>query len=348
MHILIFFSFFLFTSLLKSHPLIFEANRLDFDFSISSFTTNSNYEVGENSFSNLTNNQSFQNTLFNFQTRYGFNSKLAILGSLRGAYSKSVGATYERVSSGLTDLSIGVDYLFFYHHFLLSLEGFGLFPFFQIDPNTDEVLLSEGSTDFGLKTNIGKNWNRTLLYGYLGLTSQSEGRATLVPWGIMSKYRGDFWIFEGGLKGYHNLGNDKTNALEKKTVTDRVDGGSLHFYSVNPKFIEATLSAGMQIQPQFHILLGYSKSLTGEATANGSSIMISFHYSFGETPAQRMRRLKNQKLEERSLKNIKNFEIPSDKTDLELFEEEEEKMSNPEQYQKILKKNKKEIEKVGD
>ncbi len=327
-------------------PLQFDINRIDLSIHTDYFETHANHDVGGNTFSRLNDDQLFTNWTTQFFGRWSLSEKWALFGHLNVAHSRSVGKLATRTSSAFSEGGLGVDFMVSSGFFIVTTQLFGAFPFRSVALDTDEVIISEGAKQIGAKLYVAKPLKSFLSWGSLGIVSRSDGRSTLIPWELALSSKFHYWMIEGRIYGYENLGDDQYTEIPstRTSVTDRVNAGSLHFFSINPKSVAWEAMSGYRWTPTFETLLGYGSTITGSSSASGFHVLGLVRFSLGESQTQRIRRLRSEKLDRRSRKNVDEFEYDEEKSDVELFEIEEENKETPKKFERFLRESEQELE----
>jgi hypothetical protein len=112
---------------------------------------------------------------------------------------------------------------------------------------------------------------------FLGYKIQDDDRANFAVWALGARFNGGrFWI-DGEVNGQKVVVDDGakgnfTDELSRKAVIDIANGGSYRYYAVNPEWIEAETSIGLNISPGISVAGGLAHTISGENTAYGLSL----------------------------------------------------------------------------
>lgn len=209
------------------------------------------------------------------------------------SYASSDDPYETRTNSEFTDVHVYMRKIFNWGKFRLIPETNVSVAVVDIQPNQETVMTNEGVNTYSVGTWARLQAGRIAPYGYLGFQHRDERRSGLLPWafGVQSRYR----IFKGAVElgGSQSVIDDKDNSrpgqLRRFTTNERVNGGSLRYYSVNPSFIEARVYAETELQKKFRIGAMGGYIISGENTAMGYTLGLSLalaldSYSIGIRP----------------------------------------------------------------
>jgi hypothetical protein len=289
------------------------------------YFTTTNYDDGGNRI-DLLPSHNYKHFLFQLDASYNWTEEFSFLASAGLASAQSSDSIEQRSNTAGTDVGVGMQYLWHASWIWIGPEIFYSYPLSTFSQTTDLALVNEGTQQLTGKINALKVWTRLLQsYGSIGYTYQSDGRASLIPWNFGSRLRLKRpWIgFE--LAGYRTALLDGSPETYRQTVTDRVDGGSLRFYSASPTLTELTGFVEIPFSKALVVRVAGGTSVAGLDTAQGFLYQLNLNYSFGgDEKSADYFHISNQyrKTKEREDKRLKKFHIQPDDEDPTLFNEE--------------------------
>ena len=260
----------------------YELGRWDFTTGIDFMKTEHNYEVDGGSFEKLQNSHYYQTTNFDLGARWNAISNAAFYTQLKMTMAESEDFNIIRTNSGLNELKIGSDFLLTEAYFDIIPEIYFIYPFARVDKSADDVLLGEGAMELTAKLWVQKNWSSIFAYAMGGLTYRDEGRAMLLPYSVGLEWDNSILDIGGEVGGFFRLNNDDEtdNRIIRTAVTNKVNGGSLKYYSVNPSLLEAKVWLNMDFSQEFSLRGGLAQTLNGESSAAGMTFFALLTYGF--------------------------------------------------------------------
>jgi len=264
----------------------FRKGTYNFEFETQYFKTDANYMGSGNSYQKLLYDQSYQ--IFNayLKTRYDLSKRSSVYGHLDIANASSVGMTTTRSNSSVTDALVGYAHRVYEEGFDLIADFNIIIPFQKIDQNTDTVINSEGVIEATGLLRGQKDFDLFSVFGYLGATYR-QARSSLAPWGLGVEANYPRWAWGGKIFGYQSITDDPdtANTIQRTIVTDRVNGSSLKFYSVNPSLVDSEAYVKIKFQNVWTLAMGGGATITGANTAAGYHAGVSLKYSWDSEPS---------------------------------------------------------------
>lgn len=264
----------------------FRKGNLGLELETQYFTTDANYSSAGNAYQALSFNQSYE--IFNvyLKTRYDLSKRSSWYASLDVANATSHGVTTTRSNSSLTGALLGFAYRP-YDEALDMITDFNVVvPFQKINENTDSVINSEGVIEATGLLRLQKEFSKASVFGYIGGTFR-QGRSALLPWGAGLEAAYPAWGWGGKVFGYQSITDDPDtdNKIQRTLVTDRVDGGSLKFYAVNPAVIDSEAYLKFKFKNTWTLAVGGGATLTGASMAAGYHAGVSLKYVWDTEPS---------------------------------------------------------------
>ncbi len=241
------------------------------------YSTNENFD-SNSSVAGLNSGHSYLLIDIPFGIRYAIAPLWSFEAELKASYAQSKSSDVftggERTNSEINEARFSTDMLVETNGFDLIPEFEVIFPLKKNSASTDTVMINEGVQQMTGKLHLQTEFGQSDFFSYIGYQIRDSGRSDLVPWSV-----GMGWNRQGSLLGFRVFGfqsisddTDKANPFTREALNNKVNGGSLKFYSVNPSVIstEALWFFKLQKQWQFQFNLGldlagqrYSKGLFG-------------------------------------------------------------------------------------
>jgi len=260
-------------------PSAFRPGRFRFSAETEYFSTKANYDKdGEKV--DLPTNESYSVLTNSFDAAMYTDSRMAWSAGVGYAYAKSTDSfSVDRTNGVFTDAHASVQKLIALSAFRLIPEIQVLFPFKEIDPNGDEVLTNEGVTTIKAGSWAAFPLGPVKLYGYAGYENRGDGRSALLPWLVGLDWKAtSAWSLDAEIGGFRSISDDEFKAndqtIRRTSVTNKVDGGSLRYYSVNPNLTDVKIEARFAASRDFTIQAGLAQTLAGQNTAQGMTILV--------------------------------------------------------------------------
>lgn len=279
------------------------------------FTTEANYASDGGTFTELQNGRNFKNLQIDVGGQYAFSKRLYLGSALSIANSESYDGSFTRSNSGLTEVKFWAQYIVMVRPLRIIPEVQFWYPFNRVESNTDETLTGEGAMVLQPGSWFIKPFKAFDVFSYLGIKYQDEGRATLLPYRLGLEYNFSRFFVGAGLNGYQTLIDDEDTATpsNKTSITNRVNGMSLKFYSINPSLLEADAWLGMKFSKTSQLRLGLSQTLNGENSAEGLTVHAAIYFEL----------MSPKSVRKRTAPSEDGFEIQQDKYDESLFQQEQ-------------------------
>ncbi|MBK9324115.1 MAG: hypothetical protein IPM97_14415 [Bdellovibrionaceae bacterium] len=269
----------------------FRRGTYNFELETQYFKSDANYISSGDSFQRLPTGQWYELWNFLIKARYDLSKSSTWYGHLNVGLANSSGFDANRSSSSLADATFGFAYLL-YDDGIDVISDFNiLFPFNKISENTDAVMNSEGVIEAGGLLRVQKQFSWYVPFGYLGGIYRQD-RSTLLPWGIGSEFQWKTVILGGKIFGYQTIMDDpnKDRKNLRLIVNDRVNGGSLRFYAVNPSLVDSEIYVKFKIGKALSVSVGGGTTLTGSSAAAGFHGTANVTYTWDSQPSYYLRR----------------------------------------------------------
>lgn len=261
--------------------------------------------------------------------RFGFNA----------AQSESFDGSFVRKNSALTDIMLGYQFFWIARPFKLKPELFISYPVKSVEVTTDESIASEGVPTAKLGLWMQKKWLTLDNYAYVGATYRAEGRSALAEYAVGTKKDLEGLEFGAEVRGFESVTDDEfTDTPTKRTVvTDKVNGGSLKYYGINPSLLSANFTVGLQMSDAFSLQGGYGFDIQGKSMAKGTTIFFNLIWDLNATHEE----FTKSRRKSRRNQDVEKFNVEATEYDESLFREEK-----PKPVRKKGKKPKKSVDQI--
>lgn len=248
--------------------------------SLDYFNSTENYSSAGGSVRDLPNGGSYKNILTRFGASYDLDNQWHLLGTLLASKATSEDGTTTREGFDVSELSGEAQYWLMKRPVWVVPEVKFTYPLQRISETTQDIITGEGAMAIQAGAWVAKKLGPVRSYGYLGFKYQDEGRATLIPWTLAAEYRPETWFALGGLRGFETLKESGDLRTEHELVTNRVNGGSLRYYAVNPSSKEVFGEVGMH-NKGWSAWFGLAQSFNGEEYAAGLTATVGALFNLG-------------------------------------------------------------------
>ena len=271
----------------------------------------------------LGNGGKFTNLTTRTSLYYNWLDRVQILAGADFAYSQSTRGNEDRSNLNFSEVFVGSHYFYRKKNILIIPDALLALATSEVDPNGDEVLMSEHAHSLSLGIWSIYEAKKFFPYAYLGTKLMSDDRAWLYLLRLGLRYQlSEFSLF-AEISNSAPYKDDK-NVLtpqDRWFVTDRVNGGSYKFYSVNPEMIDFSLGSNFLLSEKFKAGVQIGLPISGRRVANGLSIMFNLSMDFGSTSEVRDILKEKKPSKSKTPAKQKQFFEQTEDEDQELFEE---------------------------
>lgn len=308
-------------------PWRWKARAWRIDTQLSYFTTHANFDDAGGTFERLPRDNAYSVTELRLRTRYNLLSRLSFYLGADAARATSRDANLDRENSALTDLTAGADVVLLQKWIRLIAELEGSYPLDPIDSGTTDVLTNDGVAFARASLLAYKPFRWVNSFVHSGVKYRTEGLATLLLWGVgLEKPFAQRYLIGLGLEGYRTLLSDSLRKAERTQVTNRVDGGSGTFYAYDPAVLETRVWFGWNPLDAWQLRVGYGNTLNGVRAAHGQTVFAQISFSLDPRPdrgAFQYYQNRSETIRHKTRKAIKSFDVQPEKTDPELFDNDD-------------------------
>jgi len=300
----------------------FRKGTYDFQLETQFFRSDANYISSGDSFQRLSNGQSFELWDVYFKFRYDLSRRSAWYANVDVATANSTGFDAKRSNSSLASSVLGYAYMIYSDDFDAITDFNMTIPYNQISANTDTVMNSEGVMEGTALLRLQKTYDMFAIYGYGGGTYR-QSRSALIPWGAGAELRWNSITLGGKIFGYQTIMDDpdKDNKNQRLIVNDRVNGGSLKFYAVNPSLIDSEIYAKFKMGRSWTLTGGGGTTISGASTASGFHFGLNLAFSWDSQPSYYLRPGSGSEDDLSSERKVPRFkEETNDGVDQKIFE----------------------------
>lgn len=263
----------------------FRRGTYDFGFETRYEKTTANYLSSGNTYRALPYDQSLELFNYNLKVKYDLSRRSSWYSSLGIASATSMGIDARRTNSGVSDATIGYIFMPYNDTFDLITDFSVLAPFNKISENTDSALNNEGVVQATALLRVQKDFSWLAGYSYIGGTYR-QTRSALLPWGVGAEVQTPEWTFGGKVFGFQSITDDADTATktQRLIVNDRVNGGSLKFYSVNPSWIDSDAYVKFTTAGGLSFAGDVGTTISGSSYAAGMHFGIGVYYAWDSEP----------------------------------------------------------------
>lgn len=291
-------------------------------------STNANYDQSSNS---LRLPSGYGYSLFgsNLNARYTWSKNLSLFGGTSFRNASAENSVSEKSAFNVPFINLGANYNLT-NSFAYVIPKFSLnIPISSYDPNGTEVGTSEGlfTTDIG--SYLFKDWSAFLFQGYLGYEYKSSGFSSLLHYQAKLYYFIESFALTVGYLGFISVSSDSNNNANRMNYIISNNGGSLLYNSFEPNRGDLFLQVGYVIDNSTRVFWNFSKSLTGENTADYYETRIGFEYRFRSSSEKDFEKKRN-KIETEDFEYLNEDTDPDYEEDIKNFNKPPEpKISKP-------------------
>lgn len=223
-----------------------------------------------------------------FGLRYNVQPTWAIEAELKATYAKSKSSDPfnggERTNSEIHEARFATDLLIETNAFDLIPEFELVIPFTKISSTTDSVMLGDGVQTMTGKLHVQTEFGQGDFFSYLGYQKRDQGRSDLLPWSIGMGWNSGGSLLGARLFGFQSISDDKDKnfRFSREYVNNKVNGGSLKYYSVNPSVMSVEGLWFFKLQRQLQVQLHFGLDLAGQSYSKGMFGGLNFVFDWGE------------------------------------------------------------------
>ncbi len=283
--------YFLFISILTSvaaHAVtynpyqVFKKGRFDINIQTQFFKTEANFSSGGQK-QNLPGSNYLQNLEVTPTLRWELIEDLGLIAGFNIASSESSDALATRKNSTFNRVDLGADFVYwnsdFHESFVRLIYSKTLEP---IDFTTDSVFNSDGVNE--IKPEVVFRFDFDGIYPFFqgGLNFRSDGLSNLFTYGVGAEARFVELGLGAAIYGRTSISDDsKTNTPgDRNIVNNRVNAGSLKYFSVNPNSTDLELNANFAFNQNMLLKIFGGYTLIGSNSAVGYTIGADLNINF--------------------------------------------------------------------
>lgn len=290
---------------------------------VSYFDSKANYDINGGSYVDLINGRYYKSVLGEFGFEYWLMNDFSVIAQLGVNRAESYDGVFTRESTEATDLLVGGRFVAMRLPVILIPELWVSYPFNKFDETTDEVLTGEGVMRGFAGLWVELPIHQFFPYAEVGYLHQDGGRAGLFQYQAGVNWKIPSFKIGGGAYGSIVVVHDdlQDTRVLRDTVTQRVNGGSYKYYSVDPSVLGLEAHASFDMNENFRFNAGIDKTINGEASAAGWTAKIGLEFMFDSDGADRSERISSPEVLEEAPAEEKSFEPEQTNYDKELFNE---------------------------
>ncbi len=288
----ILFSFSSITAFAESIFRPYRVGHTELDFSVEYFKASGNF-LPDGSKSGLPNGFQFQTVNILTGARYILVEDLAAVLQVGIGNAESNDAIASRKNSSISHVSLGVDYQIFSSD-LLNVIGDLSYSYAveKVSPTTDSAINNAGADEIKgvLSTTFDLGTFAPFISG--GVNYRTEGLSTLFLYTVGSNIHFESLVIRVAVNGYISIKDDeKTNQpLSRDTITNRVNGASKRYYSINPSLIDTELYLKYKFNRDLSLKFFGGYPIAGTNAAEGIHVGAGLTWGFGGSDANPIRK----------------------------------------------------------
>ena len=265
----------------------------DFEITSRYLSTTSNFSSAGGSYVSLPSGWSYTLEDFNFAIRTTVpGSNWAIWGDTQMSAAQSKTSMQTLSASGLTHGRIGTDFILYQDAFSIIPELSLLYPITTNSfSNYSTPALSDGVMTISGKLYLQFNFSNLWVEGFSGYVYRDQGRAALIPYGVVAEFRFNSWAIGGNVQGFSSASNDtnSTNPAIQNLWITSVNAGSDLFDAINPQLLETNAWVRFNLGKSFAIFGGGGATLNGANMSNYWNAQAGIEYRMGASEPRRSR-----------------------------------------------------------
>lgn len=290
---------------------------------VSYFDTKANYDVGGGNYESLANGRYYRLIESQFGAEHWLMDDFSVFVQLGMARAESYDGVATRTNGSATDLISGFRYVIMRKPFVLIPEAWLSYPFNRFTEDTDEVMTGEG-----VMRAFAGLWTEFSIYqlhpfAQIGFLYQDDGRASLALYQVGLNWKPGRFKIGGGLYGSSVAISDEYSdrRILRDLVTNRVNGGSWKFYSVDPSVLGLEGHASFRLNESFNLYGSFDKTINGEASASGWTARIGLEFLLPAEDSERYNEINTPDVLRPEPVEVKTFEPDPTDYDKSLFVE---------------------------
>ena len=287
----ILFSFCSSTAFAESIFRPYRVGHTDLDFSVEYFKASGNF-LPDGSTSTLPSGFQFQTVNILTGARYVLIEDLAVTLQLGIGNAESNDAIATRKNSSISHASLGADYQVFTSD-LFNVIGDLSYSYAaeKVSPTTDSAINNTGADEIKavLSTTFDLGTFAPFVSG--GINYRTEGLSTLFLYTVGTSIHFESLVIGGAINGYISIKDDeKTNQpLSRDTITNRVNGASKRYYSINPSLIDTELYLKYEFNRDLAMKFFGGYPIAGTNSAQGIHAGVGVTWGYGGSKASTIR-----------------------------------------------------------
>ena len=290
---------------------------------VSYFETKANYDVNGGSYVGLSGGRYYRLIEGQVGIEHWLMDDFSVFTQVGIAGAESYDGVFTRHNTSATDLLAGFRYVMMRAPLTLIPEAWLSYPFNKFTSDTDDVMTGEG-----VMRAFAGLWAEFPIYQIypfveVGALYQDDGRAALALYELGANWITPRFKVGGKVYGSSVISNDEytDERVNRDVVTNRVNGGSWKFYSVDPTVLGLEAHLNFDLNENFRLNGSFDKTINGEASASGWTAKVGVEYLFPSDDVQRTNTVRTPKVLEPVPAEEKAFEPDPTDYDKSLFVE---------------------------
>ena len=249
-------------------------------FSYETFHSIGNYDANGNLQSLPASNSFFKTEQLNLAGRYIFTPHWAFSAGLSHVNAQSYVTNFSQSNGGLQNVHGSLEYRFELPSFDLGVAAEGLASLYRADEQSSKPLYGDGAHGFGGSLWFAKRTESFLWSGKFGYLYRSEGLSSVLPYELGVRWHWEALSLGAIGHGYWSALQDTSTDLQRHSLLNRNNAGSLHYRSANPSSSILDLEVRWNATEQFALVGGTGFTWSGRNASQGSRIFVGFNLAW--------------------------------------------------------------------
>lgn len=246
----------------------------EFEAATQFYKTEANFTSAGGSYSKLNSGNYFQQIDLTVGSRFVSDRDFALFGYFNTGISESSSNGTVRNNSAPASALAGMEYLVYSESFQVVPEFAAVFPFETYKNSGDSVMNNEGVIELRPAVTVQSDFSGSYLWFVkAGFSYRDQGRSYLLPWHVGGEMKLPSSRLGARVYGFQSITDDKDTSTKsaRLAASDNVNGGSLHWYAVNPSVISG------EAYYRFRIADGWVGQVHGGLDVTGTNYSSGFY-----------------------------------------------------------------------
>jgi len=306
----------------------FSPDQAQFAADLQYFQSSANYDDSGGAFEDLPGDNSFSELNSRLRASYDIAPLWRLLAGARVASVTSEDDTDSRTNSELNEIQLELVFAPVYQlSHRVYHEAIGTAALNEVTVDTDAAITGEATNRFRVGARYAYLLGSFELLTSIAFDYLDDGRSSRAPYSAGAKWHLGEWSIYGGVQGFLSVTNDQFSETpqERSAITDRVNGGSFRYYSIDPSLLETQAHVDWMLSETVNLSLGVTKTLNGTNSAEGFGVLGGLAFRWGGTDdslnkGERVRKKRMKRRRGRRYNPDEDFELREEQYDESLFQ----------------------------